>query len=50
MPRLAAIAVAIAALASLTFLTYQVRDLRRRNRNLLHWERGEPLEKTGDWD
>jgi hypothetical protein len=28
----------------------QVRTLRRRKRNLKHWENGEPLEGTGDWD
>jgi len=50
MPSLAALAVVIVALASLAFLGYQVRDLRRQRRNLRHWERGEPLEKTGDWD
>ena len=50
MPSLAALAVVIVALASLAFLGYQVRGLRRQRRNLRHWERGEPLEKTGDWD
>jgi hypothetical protein len=45
-----AIAVAVASLAALAFLARQVLDLRRQRRNLKHWERDEPLEKTGDWD
>ena len=32
------------------FLVRQVRDLRRKKRNLEHWEKGEPLEGVGDWD
>jgi len=32
------------------FLAQQVRPLRRRKRNLEHWEKGEPLEDVGDWD
>ena len=32
------------------WLLRQVRELRRRKRNLEHWEKGEPLEGTGDWD
>ena len=32
------------------FLVRQVRELRRRKRNLKHWEKGEPLEGVGDWD
>jgi len=32
------------------FLALQVRDLRRRRRNLRHWEKDEPLEGVTDWD
>jgi hypothetical protein len=32
------------------FLANGVRTLRRRKRNLAHWEKGEPLEGVGDWD
>jgi len=24
--------------------------MRRQKRNLVHWEKGEPLEGVGDWD
>lgn len=34
----------------IVFLASQIRVARRRARNLRHWERDEPLEKTGDWD
>ncbi|HMF41557.1 MAG TPA: hypothetical protein VKQ32_12855 [Polyangia bacterium] len=32
------------------WLFKQVQALRRRKRNLEHWEKGEPLEGVGDWD
>jgi hypothetical protein len=32
------------------FLGNGIRVLRRRRRNLKHWEKGEPLEGVGDWD
>jgi hypothetical protein len=32
------------------FLVRQVQDLRRKKRNIKHWEKGEPLEGVGDWD
>jgi hypothetical protein len=41
---------AIATLGSVVFIVRQIRDLRRQRRNLKHWERNEPLEKTDDWD
>jgi hypothetical protein len=42
--------VTITTLGSIAFITYQVRELLRRRRNLKHFERGEPLEKADDWD
>jgi hypothetical protein len=50
MPLFAIVMVTIAILASVIFLGYQVKVQLRRRRNLKHWERGEPLEGTGDWD
>ena len=50
MPLWALIAVMIASIACAAFLGTQIRTLRRRKRNLLHWERDEPLEGVGDWD
>jgi hypothetical protein len=50
MPIPAAIAVTLAVVGSIVFLTNGVRTLRRRKRNLDHWEKGEPLEGVGDWD
>jgi hypothetical protein len=50
MPVPAAIAVTIAVVGSIVFLTNGVRTLRRRKRNLEHYEKGEPLEGVGDWD
>ena len=43
------IAVLVAA-GCVVWLLRQVRELRRRKRNLEHWEKGEPLEGVGDWD
>lgn len=39
----------ITVLGSIALVVYQLRDLLRRRRNLRHFERGEPLEKTDDW-
>jgi hypothetical protein len=50
MPLPAIVAVSIACIGSAVFLTNQVRTLRRRKRNLKHWEKNEPLEGVGDWD
>ena len=50
MPLAALIAVVIASIGCVVFLATQVRTLRRRKRNLDHWEKDEPLEGVGDWD
>jgi hypothetical protein len=50
MPIPAAVAVTIAVIGGVVFLANGVRTLRRRKRNLVHWEKGEPLEGVGDWD
>jgi len=50
MPLWALIAVVIASICCTLFVATQVRTLRRRKRNLLHWEKDEPLEDVGDWD
>lgn len=50
MPLFARIAVTLTALGSFALIVQQIRDLRRRKRNLKHFERDEPLEKAGDWD
>jgi hypothetical protein len=50
MPLPAIVVVSIACIGSVVFLGNQVRTLRRRKRNLKHWENNEPLEGVGDWD
>ena len=50
MPLWALIAVIIASISCSAFMASQVRTLRRRKRNLAHWEKDEPLEGVGDWD
>jgi hypothetical protein len=50
MPLFAAVALTITVAGSVAFLANSVRQLRRRKRNLEHWEKGEPLEGVGDWD
>ncbi len=50
MPLWALIAVVIASISCALFLATQIRTLRRRKRNLDHWEKDEPLEGVGDWD
>jgi hypothetical protein len=50
MPLVALIAVIIVSIGCVLFLAAQVRNLRRQKRNLIHWEKDEPLEGTGDWD
>jgi hypothetical protein len=49
MPGAAKIFVAITAIGSVAMIVFQIRDLLRRRRNLRHFARGEPLEKTDDW-
>jgi hypothetical protein len=50
MPLPAIVLVTVVTLGCVLFLAQQVRTLRRRKRNLRHWEKGEPLEGVGDWD
>jgi hypothetical protein len=51
MPTPAIVVLSITVLGSVFFITNQVMDLLRRNRNLKHWERDEPLEgRAGEWD
>ena len=44
------IIVVLVSAGSVVFLAQQVRELRRKKRNLEHFEKGEPLEGVGDWD
>jgi hypothetical protein len=50
MPLPAIVIVTLVSLGSVLFLANQIRTLRRRRRNLRHWENDEPLEGVGDWD
>src|SRR5262245_62341546 len=50
MPLPMLIIVILVSAGCVVFLVQQVRTLRRQKRNLKHWEKGEPLEGTGDWD
>ena len=50
MPLWALIAVVIASICCTLFVATEIRTLRRRKRNLAHWEKDEPLEGVGDWD
>jgi hypothetical protein len=50
MPLPALIAVVLVSLGAVVWLVFQVRNMRRQKRNLIHWEKGEPLEGVGDWD
>ncbi|HET6280030.1 MAG TPA: hypothetical protein VFH73_03660 [Polyangia bacterium] len=50
MPVPAIVLVTLVTLGCVLFIAQQVRELRRRKRNLRHWEKGEPLEGVGDWD
>ncbi len=49
MPLSLAVLVAIAAVGAVVLWANQIRTLRRRRRNLRHWERDEPLEGVDDW-
>jgi hypothetical protein len=50
MPLPAMVFVGLTLAGSVVFLGYQIKTLRRRKRNLRHWERDEPLEGVNDWD
>lgn len=50
MPLSARVFVTITALGSIALIVYQILDLLRRKRNLKHFERDEPLEKSDNWD
>jgi hypothetical protein len=49
MPVSAAVIVTLVAVGAVVFWANQIRTLRRRRRNLRHWERDEPLEGVDDW-
>jgi len=44
-----AIIIAGAAIGAVVLWANQIRTLRRRRRNMKHWERDEPLEGVDDW-
>jgi hypothetical protein len=44
-----AVILALAVAGSVGLWVNQIRTLRRRRRNLQHWERDEPLEGVDDW-
>ncbi len=50
MPLPVLVVVVLVSIGAVVWLAFQVRNLRRQKRNLQHWEKGEPLEGTGDWD
>ena len=50
MPIPVVVIVVIVSAGCAAFLANQIRTLRRRRRNLRHWENDEPLEGTGEWD
>jgi hypothetical protein len=49
MPLPIAIVLAVAVVGAGVLWANQIRTLRRRRRNLRHWERDEPLEGVDDW-
>jgi hypothetical protein len=49
MPLPLAVLVALAVIGAVVLWVNQIRTLRRRRRNLRHWERNEPLEGVDDW-
>jgi hypothetical protein len=49
MPLSAAVIITLVVIGTLVFWGNQIRTLRRRRRNLQHWERDEPLEGVDDW-
>ena len=50
MPLPAIVIVGLVTAGAVVFLALGIKDLRRRKRNLRHWERDEPLEGVTDWD
>jgi hypothetical protein len=50
MPLPALIAVTLVSIGCTAFVASGVKTLRRRKRNLVHYEKDEPLEGVGDWD
>jgi hypothetical protein len=50
MPLPMLVIVVLVSAGCVVFLVRGVRDLRRKKRNLEHYEKGEPLEGVGDWD
>jgi hypothetical protein len=50
MPLPALIAVTLVSIGCTAFVVSGVKTLRRRKRNLVHYEKDEPLEGVGDWD
>jgi hypothetical protein len=49
MPLPVAVIITLAVLGSVVLWAHQIRTLRRRRRNLRHWENDEPLEGVDDW-
>jgi hypothetical protein len=49
MPLSAAVIVTLVVLGAVALWAHQIRALRRRRRNLRHWEKDEPLEGVDDW-
>jgi hypothetical protein len=49
MPLQFKVIVTLVVIGCLVFLANGIRTLRRRKRNLEHWEKGEPLEGVDDW-
>ena len=49
MPLPLAIIAVVAVIGAVVLWANQIRTLRRRRRNLQHWERDEPLEGVDDW-
>jgi hypothetical protein len=49
MPLPAAVITTLVVLGTIVFWGHQIRTLRRRRRNLRHWENNEPLEGVDDW-
>ena len=50
MPLPMLVIIILVSIGAVVWLGFQIRSLRRQKRNLIHWEKDEPLEGTGDWD
>jgi hypothetical protein len=50
MPLPMLVIIILVSIGAVVWLGFQIQSLRRQKRNLIHWEKGEPLEGTGDWD